>query len=198
MLFDLNLSMTTRCPNFSSLACIGFKGDTSMKIVTTIASLAVLLGLCTVSQAQTTWVKYYENDGEPFKYSFSGSFIDGEPMPTYQSSGGTAVVEVGVYASWTVLNTDTRQRLAAPEWMVTTSLTWTDNTGHNHTAFSNTVVGWDNFTLNAGQSRNEGQQGNCSGPVGPNSYTANASCNIQDAKTEDARIDIGWTSTTVN
>jgi hypothetical protein len=168
-----------------------------MKIVTTIATLAALLGLCTISRAQTTWVKSYENDGQPFQYSFSGSFIDGEPMPTYQSSGGTAVVEVGVYASWTILNTDTRARLAAPSWTVYTSLSYT-NAGKNYTALKNTVLGWDNFTLNAGQSRNEGQQGNCSGPVGPNSYSANASCTIQDEKTQDGRIDVGWTPTTVN
>jgi hypothetical protein len=183
---------------YIELSLFNFRGGKSMRILSTIAALAALLGICTISQAQTTWTKEYEDDGQPFEYSFSGSFIDGEPMPTYQSSGGTAVVEVGVYATWTVLNTDTRQRLAAPQMTVVTSLSYTDNTGKTHTSLSNTASGGTTFNLNAGQSRQVGQQGNCSGPVSPNSYTAYGLCTIADGKTTDTRADVGSTPTTVN
>lgn len=77
-----------------------------MKIVLAIAATACFLGMSNIAKAQ--------NDGNPYKYTITGDFIDGEPDPSYTAVGGKAYVQVGCAAVYEVLNTAIVVRRSMP------------------------------------------------------------------------------------
>ena len=75
------------------------------RIIVTLAAACLLIGLPLCSRAD-------ENDGNPFKFTNSGGFIDGEPDASYTAP---AYIQVGTSAVFSCKNTDTRTRTAATE-----------------------------------------------------------------------------------
>ncbi len=153
-----------------------------MKMLSALFAVGLLVGIGSVSKAQTM--------GNPWYFTITGNFIVGEPNATYLGTGGpprVANVVVGAGATFTVKNTDSRTRTPATSYSVYTTLalqpnlvTVLPNGGPTNTSgtYSTAITAGTTVTL-------PGISYMCSGNEGVATYSATYLFAIDDDKTGD-------------
>jgi hypothetical protein len=155
-----------------------------MKIVAALAGLAFLLGASGVAKA----------DGDPFVYTIRGSFIDGEPDPSYNvGANGKAIVQIGASVVFTVYNSDTVVRTSRPMYALSGGLA--PATGGAYLITIN-ASGNDTVDMAPGDTMTYSlNNSNTSPSIVTGQHEASCTFNISDAKTPDSR---GANATPVN